>query len=112
MGMLKRHEMQVLLKAGHSQAEVAQLTGASVRSVKRVAKEGDVAHVDDAAERRTRGSGPPHRGRESAGASTPWERMVGGTCDRAGHGRGRHHLLWCLMCYHARSGHGQAVRES
>ena len=37
--MLKRHEIQVLLKAGHSQAEVAALTGASIRSVKRVAKE-------------------------------------------------------------------------
>ena len=59
MGMLKRHEIQVLLKAGHAQAEVAQLTGASIRSVKRIAKEGDVAHVDDAAERLTRGIGRP-----------------------------------------------------
>ena len=57
--MLKRHEIQVLLKAGHSQAEVAQLTGASIRSVKRVAKEGDIVHVDDAAERLTRGIGRP-----------------------------------------------------
>lgn len=57
--MLKRHEIQVLLKAGHSQAEVAQLTGASLRSVKRVAKEGDVRHVDDAAERLSRGIGRP-----------------------------------------------------
>ena len=39
MGMLKRHEMQVLLKAGHSQADVAQLTGVSIRSVKRVVKD-------------------------------------------------------------------------
>ena len=57
--MLKRHEIQVLLKAGHSQAEVAQLTGASIRSVTRVAKEGDIVHVDDAAERLTRGIGRP-----------------------------------------------------
>ncbi len=57
--MLKRHEIQVLLKAGHSQAAVAQLTGVSVRSVKRVAKEGGVTHVDDAAERLTRGIGRP-----------------------------------------------------
>ena len=57
--MLKRHEIQVLLKAGHAQAEVAQLTGASIRSVKRIAKEGDIAHVDDAAERLTRGIGRP-----------------------------------------------------
>ena len=36
--MLKRHEIQVLLKAGHSRAEVAQLTGVSIRSVKRSLK--------------------------------------------------------------------------
>ena len=33
LGMLKRHEIQVLLKAGHSRAEVAELTGVSIRSV-------------------------------------------------------------------------------
>jgi hypothetical protein len=59
LGMLKRHEIKVLLKAGHSRAEVAQLTGVSLRSVKRVAKEGDVVHIDDAAERVTRGIGRP-----------------------------------------------------
>ncbi len=57
--MLKRHEIKVLLKAGHSRAEVAALTGVSIRSVKRVAKEGDIVHVDDAAERLTRGIGRP-----------------------------------------------------
>ncbi len=57
--MLKRHEIQVLLKAGHSRAEVAQLTGVSIRSVKRVAKEGAVTQVDDAAARATRGIGRP-----------------------------------------------------
>ena len=59
MGMLKRHEIKVLLKAGHSRAEVAKLAGVSVRSVKRVAKEGDIEHVDDAAERIERGIGRP-----------------------------------------------------
>jgi transposase len=59
LGMLKRHEIKVLLKAGHSQAEVAKLAGVSVRSVKRVAKEGDVERVDDVAERLDRGIGRP-----------------------------------------------------
>lgn len=49
--MLKRHEITVLLKAGHSQAEVAQLAGVSLRSVKRAAKEDDVEHVTDVAKR-------------------------------------------------------------
>ena len=57
--MLKRHEIKVLLKAGHSRAEVAKLAGVSVRSVKRIAKEGEVDHVDDAAERRRRAIGRP-----------------------------------------------------
>ena len=57
--MLKRHEIQVLLKAGHSRAEVAELTGVSIRSVKRVAKEGVITQVDDAAARVTRGIGRP-----------------------------------------------------
>jgi transposase len=59
LGMLKRHEIKVLLKAGHSQAEVAKLAGVSLRSVKRVAKEGDVDRVDDAAERLRREIGRP-----------------------------------------------------
>ena len=57
--MLKRHEIQVLLKAGHSRAEVARLTGVSIRSVKRVAKEDAVIQVDDAAARVARGIGRP-----------------------------------------------------
>ena len=40
--MLKRHEISVLLKAGHSKIEVARLAGVSLRSVKRVVKEGDI----------------------------------------------------------------------
>lgn len=57
--MLKRHEIKVLLKAGHSRAEVAKLAGVSVRSVNRVAKEGDIEQVDDVAERVRRGIGRP-----------------------------------------------------
>jgi len=59
LGMLKRHEIKVLRKAGHSSAEVAKLAGVSLRSVKRVSKEADIAHVDDSAERRHRGIGRP-----------------------------------------------------
>ena len=59
MGMLKRHEIKVLLKAGHSQSEVAKLAGVSLRSVKRVVKEGDIERIDDAAERLERGIGRP-----------------------------------------------------
>src|ERR1700731_559471 len=39
LGMLKRHEVEILLKAGHSKAEAARLAGVSLRSVNRIAKE-------------------------------------------------------------------------
>ena len=42
--MLKRHEMQVLRRAGHTWAEVAALSGVSVGTARRVAAE---AAVDD-----------------------------------------------------------------
>src|SRR5258705_2591969 len=51
LSMLKRHEVEILLKAGHRKTEVARLTGVSLCSVKRIAQEGPVMHVDDAAER-------------------------------------------------------------
>jgi hypothetical protein len=38
--MLKRHEVEILLKAGHRKTEVARLTGVSLCSVKRIAQEG------------------------------------------------------------------------
>src|SRR5437762_12461118 len=60
LGMLKRHEVEVLLKAGHSQAEVARLTEVGLRSVQRLAKEVPVVHVDDAAERKQRRIGRPN----------------------------------------------------
>ena len=58
--MLKRHEIKVLLKAGHSRAEVARLAGISVRSVKRIAKEDDITHVDDRERRQECGIGRPN----------------------------------------------------
>ena len=57
--MLKRHEVEILLKAGHGKTEVARLTGVSLCSVKRIAQEGPVVHVDDAAERAQRQVGRP-----------------------------------------------------
>jgi transposase len=58
-GMLKRHEVEILLKAGHPKTEVARLSGVSLRSVKRIAQEEPVVHVDDEAERNKRQIGRP-----------------------------------------------------
>jgi hypothetical protein len=57
--MLKRHEVEILLKAGHPKTEVTRLSGVSLRSVNRIAEETPVVHVDDAAEREKRGIGRP-----------------------------------------------------
>jgi transposase len=57
--LMKRHEIQVLLSAGHSQEQVAQLAGVSVSSVRRVGKEEPVEHRDDAAEHAKRRIGRP-----------------------------------------------------
>jgi transposase len=59
IGLLKRHEVQVLLQAGHTQAEVATFSGISIRAVRRIAGEANVQHVDDAAERSKRRIGRP-----------------------------------------------------
>jgi len=61
IGMLKRHEIQVLRRAGHAQEEVARLAGVSDREVRRVEKEPPVDHVDDALERERRGIGRPSK---------------------------------------------------
>jgi transposase len=57
--MLKRHEVEILLKAGHPKTDVARLSGVSLRSVQRIAEESSVVHVDDAAERAKRQIGRP-----------------------------------------------------
>jgi hypothetical protein len=61
LGMLKRHEVEILLKVGHCKAEVARLAGVSLRSVNRIAQEAPVVHVDDAAEREKRQIGRPSK---------------------------------------------------
>jgi hypothetical protein len=57
--MLKRHEVEILPKAGHPKTEVARLAGVSLCSVKRIAEEAPVVHVDDAVEREKRRIGRP-----------------------------------------------------
>jgi transposase len=59
--LLRRHEIQVLLRAGHGQKDVAERTGVSLDTVRRVKKEDEVTATDDAAERRARGIGRPSK---------------------------------------------------
>lgn len=59
--MLKRHEVEILLKAGHRKSEVARLAGVSLCSVKRIAGEAAVVQVDDAVERERRRIGRPSK---------------------------------------------------
>ena len=59
--LLKRHEVQVLRRAGHTQEEVASIAGVSKRAVQRIERENAVAHVDDKAETRARGVGRPSK---------------------------------------------------
>ena len=61
--MLKRHEIQVLRRAGHTLTEVATLSGVSVGTVRRVVDEDAVTTVDNEAERDRRQVGrPPNEG--------------------------------------------------
>jgi transposase len=59
--MMKRHEVQVLRRAGVSQEQVAKLTGVPVRSVRRIEAEDPVVVPDDAHEREKRGIGRPSK---------------------------------------------------
>jgi transposase len=61
LDMLKRHEIQVLRRAGHNAAEVAALASVSRRSVRRVEAEVAVVHVDTALERERRRIGRPSK---------------------------------------------------
>ncbi len=61
LSMMKRHEIQVLAKAGHTHREIAELAQVSTSSVERVVKEAPVEHVDDQAERRRRRVGRPSK---------------------------------------------------
>lgn len=67
--LLKRHEIQALLGAGHAEQELAPLAGVSVRSVCRIRREALVSHVDDRAEVRRRGVGRPSKTAHVGGLS-------------------------------------------
>ena len=62
--MLKRHEVQVLRRAGHTWKEIAALSGVSVRTVRRITAEADITTIDNAAERARRQVGRPSKADE------------------------------------------------
>ena len=70
--LLRRHEIQVLLRAGHSQRDVASRTGVSDDTVRRVKLETEVTATDDAAERRGRGIGRPSKAAPFAAQVLEW----------------------------------------
>lgn len=59
--MLKRHEIQVLRRAEHTWSEIAELSGVSEKTARRIAAENRVATVDNAAERARRQVGRPSK---------------------------------------------------
>jgi len=59
--MLKRHEVQVLRRAGLTLAEISRLTGASERTIRRIMAEPPVVESDDGACRQARGIGRPSK---------------------------------------------------
>lgn len=59
--MLKRHEIRVLRRAGHTLEEVVKLAGVSQSSAQRVAAEPPVTMLDSVAERVRRGIGRPSK---------------------------------------------------
>ena len=69
IGMLKRHEIQVLRRAGHAQVEVAKLAGVSLGSVRRVGREPEVTQIDNRQERERREIGRPAK-------AEPFRRLV------------------------------------
>ena len=59
--MVRRHEIQVLRRAGHSLVETAKQVGVSQSSVQRVEAEPPIASFDTGAERSKRGVGRPSK---------------------------------------------------
>jgi DNA-binding XRE family transcriptional regulator len=55
IAMLTRHAIQVLRKAGHTQSEVAQLTGVSEREVRRIEQEPEVQELCSDGQAKKRG---------------------------------------------------------
>src|SRR6266852_5310690 len=67
--MLKRHEIQVLRRAGHAQLEVAKLAGVSLGSVRRVEREPEVPQID-------RGRAPERRAIGRPAKAEPFRAVV------------------------------------
>lgn len=59
LSLLKRHEVQVLLRAGFGPKDVAERAGVARDTVRRIGREEPVSHVNDAAEHRARRMGRP-----------------------------------------------------
>jgi len=53
ISMLTRHAIQVLRAAGHTQSEVAELTGVSEREIRRIEEEEPVSELAGCASRGT-----------------------------------------------------------
>ena len=70
--LLKRHEIQILLSVDMPLTKIAERTGVSLATVKRVRSESSVAHVDDAAERRRRRIGRPSKAERFADHIRDW----------------------------------------
>ena len=58
---VKRHEVQVLRRAGHPWKEIAALSGVSERTVRRIAVEDAITTIDNAGERARRQVGRPSK---------------------------------------------------
>jgi hypothetical protein len=59
LSLRTRQRVKTLLDGNHRIATVAQLADVSISSVKRIAKEPDIRHFEDAAERKRRRIGRP-----------------------------------------------------
>jgi transposase len=70
--LLLRHEIQVLLRAGHCQRDVAERASVSIDTVQRVKREDEVTRVDDAAERGARRVGRPSKARPFVAQVLAW----------------------------------------
>jgi transposase len=72
LSLLKRHEIQVLLDAGFSATDVAERSGTSLDTVRRVRKETAVTHTDDQAARKDRHIGRPSKAAPFTARVTTW----------------------------------------
>lgn len=72
LSLLKRHEVQVLLRAGFAAADVAKRAGVSDDSVRRIRKEEAVEQTDDATGRAARRIGRPSKAAQLSERVAGW----------------------------------------